>query len=192
MTLLDPQSWHDKNDTFYIGEYVKRKKLKTLLAFCMTKSDETYHHWRIYSAGTGGACVVFRRQALLARLDEYVDVTMGDVIYKTMGDMRTEAKNGGLAISKLPFLKRAGYEAEEEYRVIFESISDVSSFINFEFSINMIESIRLSPWLHKDLVGITRKIIQGIKGCSTLRVSGSTLLSNEQWKRFVDPSIGVQ
>ncbi len=80
VTLLDPRSWHDKNDTFYVGEYVKRKKLKTLLAFCMTKSNETYHHWRIYSPGTGGACVVFRRQALLARLDEYVDVTMGDVI----------------------------------------------------------------------------------------------------------------
>ena len=106
--------------------------------------------------------------------------------------MRTEAKNGGLTVTKLPFLKRAGYEAEEEYRVLFESISDVSSFINFEISIDMIESIRLSPWLHKDLVGITREIIHGIKGCSKLRVSGSTLLSNEQWKRFIEPSTGIR
>ena len=189
--MLDPISWDDKNDTFYLAEYKKRKELKSLLAFCMTKSDETYHHWKIFSGGTGGACVVFKRQALLERLDEYVGVTMGDVIYQKLKDMRLEVKHGGVMANKLPFLKRVGYEAEEEYRVLFECRTEVWPCIDFEISMNMIESIRLSPWLHKDMVGTTREIIHGIKDCVSLRVSGSTLVSNDQWKGFVDSGMNA-
>lgn len=56
-------------------------------------------------------------------------------------------------------------------------------FVKFDIAISMIESVNLSPWLPKVLVESTRDIIHSIN--QTLRVSGSTLTSNDEWKSFV-------
>ncbi|HNC85208.1 MAG TPA: hypothetical protein PK999_19310, partial [Nitrospira sp.] len=45
ITLLDPKSWDDSNDSHYLSLYKQRNKLKSLLALCFTQADETYHHW---------------------------------------------------------------------------------------------------------------------------------------------------
>lgn len=185
LTLLNPQYWDDKNDTHYLAAYKQRKALKTLLALCFTKSNETYHHWRVFSGGSGGVCIVFKKDLLLARLDEYIGVSMGDVLYQTIGEARAAKKlDGSLETKQLPFLKRIGYAAEDEFRVIYENEVDQMDLAPFEISISMIESINLSPWLPKALVTSTREIIHSIHGCQKLRVSGSTLTSNDEWKSF--------
>src|ERR1700754_2480162 len=68
ITLLNPGSWDDRNDAYFMAEYNRRKNLKTLLALCFANCDETYHHWRVFSHGTDGVCLEFDRGKLLAAL----------------------------------------------------------------------------------------------------------------------------
>jgi hypothetical protein len=45
ITLLDPESWEDKNDSHFMSLYRKKKSLKSVLALCFTQASETFHHW---------------------------------------------------------------------------------------------------------------------------------------------------
>ena len=47
ITLLDPSSWDDKNDSYYLEKYKEKKSLQTVLALCLSTAEETYHHWRV-------------------------------------------------------------------------------------------------------------------------------------------------
>jgi hypothetical protein len=49
ITLLDPNTWDDKNDAYFMAEYKRQKGLATLLALCFADCDETYHHWRVFA-----------------------------------------------------------------------------------------------------------------------------------------------
>ena len=52
ITLLDPQSWDDSNDSHYLTLYREKNRLRSVLALCFTQTSETYHHWRVFSGGT--------------------------------------------------------------------------------------------------------------------------------------------
>lgn len=68
---------------------------------------------------------VFKREPLLDRLNEYIGVSMGDVVYQTIGETRAIKKSdGSLSTNQLPFIKRVGYAAEDEFRVIYENSED--------------------------------------------------------------------
>jgi hypothetical protein len=54
ITLLDPASWDDKNDIFFLQQYKSKKELKTLLALCFTQASETFHHWKVFANGSSG------------------------------------------------------------------------------------------------------------------------------------------
>jgi hypothetical protein len=47
ITLLDPASWDDTNDSYFLLKYKLKKNLQSVLALCLTQTDETYHHWHI-------------------------------------------------------------------------------------------------------------------------------------------------
>jgi hypothetical protein len=64
ITLLDPESWDDKNDSRFLTLYGKKNSLKTVLALCFAKSRETYHRWRVFADGPSGVCVRFDRKRL--------------------------------------------------------------------------------------------------------------------------------
>src|SRR5882762_5821833 len=68
LTLLSPGLWEDRNDAFYMSQYKTKKQLKTLLALCFSESDETYHHWRVFTRGADGVCIHFKRDELLEAL----------------------------------------------------------------------------------------------------------------------------
>jgi hypothetical protein len=65
ITLLDPRSWDDSNDSYYLKLYQEKKGLQSVLALCFTRASETYHHWRIFADGSSGVCISFRRDKLL-------------------------------------------------------------------------------------------------------------------------------
>lgn len=44
LPLLDPASWEDKNDSYYLELYKSGKRLKSVLAICFAEAQETYHH----------------------------------------------------------------------------------------------------------------------------------------------------
>ena len=82
ITLLEPTSWEDKNDAFYLEEYKKEKKLKTLLAYCFSAKRETYHHWRVFSNGPSGVCVEFDREKLRSSIKKVQGTKIRRVVYK--------------------------------------------------------------------------------------------------------------
>ncbi|MEP6810640.1 MAG: DUF2971 domain-containing protein [Chthoniobacterales bacterium] len=117
MTLLDPETWDDKNDAHFLAVYKQKKKLITVLAACFTKAPETYHHWRVFANGSSGVCLTFKGPELLRALFEIPGVRAEHVTYLTLKDIRQKS----LHASELPFLKRIAFEHEEEFRVIYES-----------------------------------------------------------------------
>ena len=64
LVLLDPRSWDDRNDSYYIEQYAARKSLQGFAALCLTESPETYHHWKIFSSGSSGVCIEFFKDSL--------------------------------------------------------------------------------------------------------------------------------
>lgn len=183
ITLLDPNTWDDSNDSHYLSQYKEKNSLKALLALCFSQAGETYHHWKVFSQGTAGACVVFNRPSLLLKLKDHPDVMAKEVKYLTIRKNRENTPR----IDDLPFLKRLPFKPEKEFRVVYSHKTNDLKTYDIEIDLSCIQKISLSPWLHESLVPSTVKSIQLIKGCEKIKVYRSTLVSNEQWK-----SIGEQ
>jgi hypothetical protein len=179
ITLLSPSLWDDRNDAFYMRQYKERKKLKTILALCFAEADETYHHWRVFTYGADGVCIVFKRDGLLQAFEGKGGVHKKKVDYKKI----SELKNFHPPIMQLPFLKRHPYRDEKEYRIVFESKSEEVEVKSFKINLDCIERITLSPWLPAALGDAVKSIIRSADGCTSMRVYQSTLLENEKWKK---------
>jgi hypothetical protein len=180
ITLLDPKTWDDKNDSYFMSIYKEKKGLKSVLALCFSQSPETYHHWRVFSNGPAGVCIVFDKPKLLADLKKEPSVATGSIDYLTMA----QAKKTAFRVNGLPFIKRHGYKPEAEFRVIYTSATKELPALNLPIQLGSIRSISLSPWMHSALSQSTADAIRAIDGCETLKVSRSTLISNEQWKSY--------
>lgn len=181
ITLLDPKTWDDRNDVFFISQYKERKHLKSVLALCFSQVSETYHHWHVFSKGPAGVCIVFDRGALLSTLDRIPCISTKPVKYLTL----KQAEGYTFELQELPFLKRAGFKPEGEFRVVYESsLADELFYLNVPIELSCIRSISLSPWLHSSLSDSTIKAICSIDGCTDIKVSPSSLISNEKWKAF--------
>jgi hypothetical protein len=178
ITLLDPKSWDDSNDSHYLSQYKEKKKLKSVLALCFSQTPETYHHWRVFSSGPSGVCILFNRDPLVASLRKQRGVKTQDVEYLTLNNARKRT----FRTSELPFIKRAAFKPESEFRAVFESTADALPSINIAIDLSCIRSISLSPWLHKSLAPAATAAIRSVDGCEQLKVSRSTLIANEEWK----------
>src|SRR5437773_1477218 len=102
LTLLDPESWDDSNDSHYLALYREKEKLKSVLAVCFTQADETYHQWRVFASGPGGVCIRFRRSPLLKAVKKQSGLRVEEVRYLTLSAIRHKR----LRVRELPFLKR--------------------------------------------------------------------------------------
>ena len=180
ITLLDPESWDDKNDSRYLQLYRERRKLKIVLALCFTQANETYHHWRVFGSGSGGVCISFKRSALLQALKKEPGVRAEEVKYLKLPEIRRKKA----AIQDLPFLKRYPFEGENEFRVIYESQTARRPKLDIPVPLSCIYKITLSPWLHLVLSRDVKRMLRSIEGCAGLKIRRSTLISNEEWKRL--------
>jgi hypothetical protein len=81
LTLLDPASWDDRNDSYFIDHYRERSDYKSVLALCLSTVGETYHHWKVFCGHASGVCIAFHRQALLDVIDAAEGVRHGKVKY---------------------------------------------------------------------------------------------------------------
>lgn len=180
LTLLDPKTWDDKNDSFFMSSYKDKKDLKTALALCFSQAPETYHHWRVFSNGPSGICIVFDRLKLLEDLGKEPAIQCGPMDYLTLA----KAKKRRFKIDELPFVKRYGYKPENEFRAVYTSLKDECQSLDVPIRLESIRSISLSPWMHGSLAESTVKAIRSVDGCAKLKVSRSTLISNEQWKSY--------
>ena len=180
LTLLDPGSWDDKNDSHFLEQYKSKRGLKTVLALCFSMAPETYHHWSVFAEGSAGVCIQFKRDNLLAAIEGHNGARYSEVNYLLL---RT-AKGKKLKIKDLPFTKRYPFGDEQELRIIYESKKERKSSHNIPIPLSSISRISLSPWLPEAIKEHVKNTLWAIKGCSDLEISRSTLISNETWKKM--------
>ncbi len=182
LTLLDPSSWDDKNDSYFLSTYKDKKQLKSVLALCFTTESETYHHWRVFAPGASGACVYFRATDLENTFGKARGVTFKEVNYLKLDELETKKPK----ISELPFIKRAPYKHEKEYRALWESKSEEIGHLSIPIELSSITRILLSPWMHQNLRESVKNLLKEIDGCKSIRMWNSTLIDNSDWKSFGD------
>jgi hypothetical protein len=178
LTLLDPSSWDDSNDSHYLTLYKEKRKLTSVLALCFMQTDERYHHWSVFAPGPGGVCIKFKRDALVAAVGRHAHVHMKPVTYLKLDEIRKKK----LKVAELPFLKRHAFEHECEFRMIYTSKADKLSSLDIAVPLSCIEKITLSPWMHPSLSRNVKETLRAIRGCKELDIVRSTLIGNAEWK----------
>ena len=181
ITLLPPKTWDDRNDRNLMLAYQRRKKYKTALAICFAEAAETYHHWKVFSPGKDGMCVVFDKRRLTEHLTK-LKIRHGLVEYYTLRRLREHEPK----IDDVPFSKRAAYRDEQEYRALFCSDKEELTSKDLEIPVTAIERIVVNPWLPEVLVGTVREVINSISGYDTLEVLQSKVIDGPAWKEFAD------
>jgi hypothetical protein len=181
ITLLNPATWDDRNDAYFMAEYKRFKNAKAVLALCFAEYRETYHHWRVFSHGSDGICIQFDKEKLLSTFAHDPQVRMGSIQYMKIKDLRAEE---AVELEELPFLKREPYNDEREFRVVYVDTDEPLEFQDYELNLEWIERITLSPWISKSLANSVKQTLRSIDGCSKLQISRSTLVDNEMWKKM--------
>ncbi len=181
LTLLDPSTWDDRNDSYYLELYTKRKKIGRTLALCLSEKNETYHHWSIFTSRENGVCIVFDRKKLEAHLDTHSGLMHGSVNYRLLSQMRKKK----LLLEDLPFLKRHAFIDESEYRIIYPSRRDIG-FKNIKLPLDTIKKVSVNPWAPDAFFEVIKKTIANINGCEKLTVGKSSLVNNKEWRSFGD------
>jgi hypothetical protein len=185
ITLLDPKSWDDGNDSHYLAVYKEKRNLKSVLALCFSETGETYHHWRVFANGSSGVCIKFKRGSFLKALKKQPGLRMRQVKYLTLD----EIKGMTLSVKDLPFLKRYAFEHECEFRIVYESDSTKAPKLDIPISLSCIDKITLSPWMYPDFSAHIKRVLHRIEGCRSLDIVRSTLIGNERWKSLGEDAV---
>lgn len=183
ITLLDPMKWDDSNDSHSLRVFKENRNLQTLLALCFTETAETYHHWHVFAGDSAGVCIIFNKDLLLEQFDKSKGFDYGEVNYRTIDELRAQRPS----VAELPFIKRAGYIDEREFRVLYKNRARQVASKDVRIPIECIRRIYLNPWMPKALVQCFRETIASIEGCERLKkyVFRSTLVGNNEWKELV-------
>jgi len=189
LPLLNPETWDDRNDRFFMERYKSVKGIEGFYALCAAQCSETYHHWRVFTGAADGACLEIKRAPLEAALTGVPGITFREVTYLRLDevDALTEAD-----VDRLPFVKRVGFAPEEEYRIILETDELQRAAYNIELPHSMIGQVFLNPWLPKPLAESVIASIRDIPGCSKLKVSRSHLIDNARWKEAGNRVVGIK
>jgi hypothetical protein len=181
ITLLNPATWDDRNDAYFMAEYKRKSEAKTILALCFAERKESYHHWRVFSGGTDGVRIEFDKEKLLSTFQHDPQTRLGKMAYRKIGYVN---RLKSFDIERLPFLKRAPYKDEGEFRVVYVDKARTLEVKDYEIELSWIRRITLSPWIDKALFQSVKEMLHSIDGCSRIQISRSTLIENEQWRRL--------
>lgn len=180
LVLLNPATWDDRNDSHYIKQYANSSGYQSTYALCLAEAAETYHHWRVFSHGGSGVCIEFNKDELLAAVLAVSDLRAEKVKYREIKSLDSSK----LSQNNWPFLKRYAFKDEKEFRLFYASKAKGDPVFRIKVPLTCIKKITLSPWLPESVADHVKKTLTAIKDCGTLRISRSTLIENENWKRF--------
>jgi len=187
LQLLDPQSWDDRNDRYFMALYKETRQLGGLYGLCAAQCSETYHHWRVFTGTSDGACVELNRPLLEEALSALNGVRFGEVDYlKLQAVERLTAAD----VDRLPFVKREGFMAEEEYRIIAETRERQWPSLGIHMPIRWVNAVYLNPWLPRPIADSVKATLRELPGCSKLRVVRSELIDSGRWKQAGDTIVG--
>lgn len=187
LPLLDPQNWDDRNDRYFMARFKEKKKLGGLYAVCAARCAETYHHWRVFTGTADGACIEIRRDLLEKALADIPGVSFGEIDYLLLENV-DDLRAGDL--ERLPYVKRVGFAAEEEYRIVYETSEPQGLAHNLEFPLSWIGKIYLNPWLPDPLYDSVKATLRSLPGCASLTVVKSHLINSARWKKAGDRVVG--
>jgi len=179
ITLLNPKTWDDKNDAFFLNQYKRQKKAKSVLTLCFSKAKEKYHHWKVFAGDVDGVRIEFDRESLLKGVRNDARFKSGKVIYKKTN----EIKLAELPSHALPFLKRITFKDDKEYRVIFVDYNKHVEYKQANIDLNCIRRITLSPWMSKTVAKSVKRVLKKIEGCGELTIYHSKLIDNPTLKK---------
>ena len=185
LTLLDPVYWDDKNDSRFIAIYREKCGFRSVLALCFARSEETYHHWRVFAPGSSGVKIQFYEEKLKESFQSVTGLKFMDVEYLTIKNLSRET----VAKERLPFLKRYPFHPEKEARLMWASLSEKRSSLAIPIDLTAITRVTLSPWLHPSLAEGVKSLLKQIQGCSQLKVYQSTLIGNTDWMKYGESAI---
>jgi hypothetical protein len=184
LVLLDPETWEDRNDAYFMKRYKEEQKLKSVLALCFSTCRETFHHWKVFSAGTSGVCIEFDAKSLISAFQK-AGIQSKRVRYQTIKDVESTRPSS----NEWPFLKRLAYKDEQEFRAVYHSKADEMVSKEVSIKLSWIIRITLSPWLPKPVADSAIGVIKAIPGCDTLKITRSSLLENSRWKGAITPNL---
>jgi hypothetical protein len=187
LPLLDPQTWDDRNDRYFMNLYKDARKIGGLYGLCAATCSETYHHWRVFTACADGACIEIKRQAFEASLAALPGVRFGDIEYLKLEEVEKLSSTDQF---RLPFIKRLGFQPEDEYRIIAETAESQRPALTVEFPLHLIKKIHLNPWLPASIAESIVSTIHELPGCNKISVSRSHLIDSGRWKKSGDRVIG--
>ena len=185
ITLVCPEKWLDKNDSYFMEVYKERRQLKTLLALCLANTSERFHFWRSFSYGSDGVRITFRKEMLLSALNASIyskGFRFRPLKYKSIADLESSPPK----VETLPFLKRLPYKDECEYRIVYQSKTEQLEFLPVPIELTCIEEITLGPSIHKKLQDGVKKVLRGIPGCASTKFTSTTVEDSERWKNAGD------
>ena len=185
LALLDPETWDDRNDRYFMALYKEYAKAKGLYAACFTQVAETYHHWRVFGGAADGACVEFRRAAFEKHIAGNPDIRGGEVKYFYIKDAENIIR-----ADRLPFMKRMGFEPEAEYRVIATSGDEQAPALALPIDLRLIRQVFINPWLPESIYKSLKSVMSGIEGCGHIKISRSGLIDSQRWKNAGNRIVG--
>jgi hypothetical protein len=187
LALLNPENWDDRNDRLFMQSYKEKRGLSSLYAICAAVRHETYYHWRVFTPGHEGACLELWRGPLEAALRERDSTRFKEVKYLTLPQV---AQLSPKDLENLPFYKRKGFDAEEEYGVIAWSGEPQAFALEFDIQLLWVKQIELNPWMAKPRFQSVKDTIKAIHGCDSIECRQSTLIDNQQWRDVADRVVG--
>ena len=187
LPLLSPQNWDDRNDSYFMELYKENKQLGGLYGLCATMSSETYHHWRVFAGGSDGACIEIDRNMLENSIRNLNGVRFGKIEYLLLDKVKLLKSSD---LDRLPFVKRHGFAAEKEYRIVAETSEVQKPAFSVDFPVSMINKIYLNPWLPRAISDSLKVTLKSLKGCSSIQVSQSKLINSRLWKAAGDKAAG--
>jgi hypothetical protein len=181
ITLLNPETWEDRNDAYYIERYCEEQNLGSVLAICFSMESETFHHWRVFSHGSSGVCIEFDKDKLLEAFSANEGFRHREVSYQSILELQSIQPTR----DSWPFLKREPFKDEREFRITFETKDRNMASKRVAIDLPSIRKVTLSPWLPNDVADSVTQIIKKIEGCKNLNVNRSSLIDNARWKAVV-------
>jgi hypothetical protein len=187
MAIMNPQHWDDRNDKYFMELYKEHKNAKGLYALCAAMRAETYHHWRIFTEGASGACVVLKRAPLenyLKSVNENPAVPVTAVMFNEVTYLKLPQVNniGPADINRLPFLKRYGFTDEAEFRIVVETDADQQGAIYIDCQPEWIDRIYINPWLPKQQADSLIGTLNDIGGQRKFNIRRSRLIDGDTWR----------
>lgn len=189
ISLLSPSRWVDQNDALGLEAYGRIRGDGSVYAACFASGPEQSHHWQLFASGDHGVCIIFRFEALTAHLDSLsASLLHGPVLYHNLEEVRAMQP---IAADTLPFLKRATFKAENEYRVVaWQGSLFASPTYPIPIHPQIVERVVFGPAMPDSYGETLRDLVRTKPSWRDVECTRSRLFNNASWARTIEEGIG--